>query len=131
MNVEQSQPTKVTTSDAPRPSGAYSQAVVANGFVYAAGQAPRDPETRAIVGSDIATQTRATLSNLRAVLEAAGSSFENVIKTTVHLADLNDFADFDAEYRKAFPTALPARTTVQSGLPGILVEIDAVAVVRS
>ena len=128
--MDRSHLTSVATTAAPTPSGAYSQAIIANGFVYAAGQAPLDPETKAIIGTDIATQTTATLSNLKAVLEAAGSSLEDVVKTTVHLADLTDFAEFDAAYRQVFDSNPPARTTVQSGLPKILVEIDAVAIVR-
>lgn len=119
--------TTVATTSAPSPSGAYSQAIVANGFVYVSGQGPIDPATGAHIGSDIAAQTTATLANLGAVLEAAGSSLARVVKTTVHLADLVDFLEFDAAYNQVFDVKPPARTTVQSGLPGILVEIDVIA----
>lgn len=127
--MDQTHLISVTSTGAPSPTGTYSQAIVAAGVVYASGQGPLDPSTGSIIGSDMAAQTRVTLSNLGSVLEAAGSSLSHVVKTTVHLADLADFADFDAAYREVFPATPPARTTVQSGLPGILVEIDAIALI--
>ena len=119
--------TSVTATNAPRPTGTYSHAIVAGGFLFTAGQGPLDPVTGSIVGGDITEQTTATLTNIDAILQAAGASLEDVIKTTVHLANLDDFAKFDEAYRNFFTDPAPARTTVQSGLPGIAVEIDVIA----
>ena len=118
----------VTAGGAPTPAGAYSHAVVVGDFIFTAGQGPFSAATGSAVGESVAEQTRATLQNLAAVLEEVGSSLGHVVKTTVHLADLTDFSEFDAAYREVFQNHLPARTTVQSGLPGIKVEIDCVAV---
>ena len=118
----------VETERAPRPKGAYSQAVVAGGTVWVAGQGPYDPATGEIVGATIAEQTRQTLRNLEAVLHAAGARLGDVVRVGAHLASFDLFADYDAAYREFFAEARPARTTVASGLGGILVEIDAVAV---
>lgn len=118
----------VETERAPRPKGAYSQAVVAGGTVWVAGQGPYDPETGEIVGATIAEQTRQTLRNLEAVLCAAGAQLGDVVRVGAHLASFDLFAGYDAAYREFFAEGRPARTTVASGLGGILVEIDAVAV---
>lgn len=119
--------TPVHTLRAPAPAGAYSQAMIAGNLVFTSGFGPMDPQT-GLVPATVEEQTRQTLHNVRAALEAAGASLEHVVKTTVHLADLSDWAAFDAAYREVMPEPLPARTTVGSQLTGILVEIDAVAV---
>lgn len=120
----------VTTSDAPAAIGPYSQAVVSSGgLVYTAGQLGLDPQTGELVGPGIEDQTRQALTNLAAVLQAAGSGLEKVLKTTVFLADMNDFAAMNQVYAQFFGTAPPARSAVQAArLPkGARVEIEAVA----
>lgn len=119
--------TPVHTPHAPAPAGAYSQAVVARDLVFTAGFGPQDPQTGRIPPT-VEEQTRQALRNVEAALEAAGAGLADVVKTTVHLARLSDWAAFDSAYRSVMPEPLPARTTVGSELPGILVEIDAVAV---
>lgn len=96
-------------------------------LVFTAGFGPQDPQTGRIPPT-VEEQTRQALRNVEAALEAAGAGLADVVKTTVHLAKLSDWAAFDAAYRSVMPEPLPARTTVGSELPGILVEIDAVAV---
>lgn len=119
----------IATERAPRPAGAYGQAVVANGFVFTAGMAPVDPDTGDVIGDGIAEQTQHTLDNLRAVLEAAGSGIDQVVKVTVHLEDVErDWPEFDAVFGKYFAGHRPARTAVGSRLGDILVEIDAIAI---
>ncbi len=122
---------QITTSEGAAPVGAYSQGIRAGGFVYVSGQGPLDPETGQVVEGGIEEQVRRTLLNVQAVLEAAGASPADVVKATVHLADIADFPRFDAVYAEHFPDPKPARTTVQSVLPGIRVEIDVVAYVGS
>lgn len=118
----------INDAAAPPPFGAYSQGVVANGFLYTAGFGPFDPESKLVVGDDITTQTRQTLANIAHVLATHGLDYSNIVKTTVHLNDLDrDFAAFDAAYRETVPAPYPVRTTVGSRLAGILVEIDVVA----
>jgi 2-iminobutanoate/2-iminopropanoate deaminase len=112
----------------PAPAGAYSPAVTFGDFVFVSGQAPIDPATGSLVQGSIEQRTLQTLANLGRVLEAAGSSLAGVVKVTAHLEDFALFDGFDAAYRATFADPLPARTTVQSGLGGIQVEIDAVAV---
>jgi 2-iminobutanoate/2-iminopropanoate deaminase len=107
--------------------GAYSQGLRAGDFVYVSGQGPVDPETQQIVGDTIEEQVALTLANVQAVLEAAGASMADVVRSTVHLADIGDFQRFNAVYAEHFPDPKPTRTTVQSVLPGIMVEIDVVA----
>ena len=121
----------VATDGAPAAIGPYSQAIVANGFIFSAGQLPLDPETMRLVDGDITDQTERVMQNLAAVLEAAGSGFDRVVKTTCFLADLNDFAAFNAVYGR-FMGANPApRSTVQvAKLPlGSLVEVECIALV--
>lgn len=120
----------IATKQAPAAIGPYSQAMVAGGFVFTAGQIPLDPATMEIVGSDVAAQTDRVLRNVAAVLAAAGSSLARVVKTTVYLADMADFAAMNAVYARHFGDHKPARSTIQAGaLPkGARVEIDAVAV---
>lgn len=119
----------VSTESAPRAIGPYSQAVVAGGLVFASGQIPLDPATGQFVEGGIREQTEQVLRNLSAVLEAAGSGLGRVVKTTVFLADMNDFAAMNEVYGRYFEGEAPARSTVQAGrLPrDARVEIDAVA----
>jgi len=122
----------VSTADAPQAIGPYSQAVRAGNQIYCSGQIPIDPATGLIVDGDISTQTRQVLTNLACVLEAAGSSLDQVVKTTVYLADMGDFAVMNAVYATFFSSPAPARSTVQAArLPrDVRVEIDVVAVTR-
>ncbi|SEO29268.1 endoribonuclease L-PSP [Actinacidiphila rubida] len=122
---------EVHTSDAPAPGGAYSQAVVANGFLYTAGTGPHDPTTGAVVGDTITEQTRQVLRNLRALLAARGLDFSDVVKVTSHLADLSrDYEAYNAVYEQTLPQPYPVRTTVGSTLDRKLIEIDMVAMLR-
>ena len=116
----------VRTSDAPQPKGVYSQAIVSGGFVYVAGQACVNPKTNEFEYGDIQSETRRTLQNIRAILEAAGSSLKDVVRVGVYLSDLNDFAAMNVVYKQFFPEDQPARTTVGVQLPKIKVEIDCV-----
>ena len=120
----------IRTERAPAAIGPYSQGVKANGFVFTAGQGGVDPATGKIVEGGIEAQTRQTLTNIQAILEAAGTSLANVVKVTVFLHDINDFAAMNGVYKEFFSSAPPARTTVAAkDLPlGVLVEIDVVAV---
>jgi 2-iminobutanoate/2-iminopropanoate deaminase len=122
----------VHTDDAPAAIGPYSQAVVHAGVVYTAGQIPLDPRTGEMVGGDVQSQTRRVFDNLRAVLEASGASLGSVLKTTVFLRDMNDFAAMNEVYAEAFGEHRPARSAVQAArLPrDASVEIEAVAVVH-
>ncbi len=117
----------VRTSDAPKPKGVYSQAIVADGFVFVAGQACVNPRTNEFEYGDIQSETRQTLENIRAILEAAGSSLKEVVRVGVFLADLNDFAAMNEVYKQYFPEDQPARTTVGVQLPKIRIEIDCIA----
>lgn len=119
----------VNSLSAPAAIGPYSQAIDAGDFVFLSGQVPIDPATGELVPGDIAAQTERVLDNLAAVLDAAGVGFANVVKTTIYLMDLGDFAVVNATYAKRFSEAPPARATVQvSALPkGARVEIDAIA----
>jgi 2-iminobutanoate/2-iminopropanoate deaminase len=123
----------VSTPHAPEAIGPYSQAVVTDGWVFCSGQISLDPSTMEIVGEDVAAQTDRVLTNLRAVLEAAGASLETVVKTTVFLKDMNDFAAMNEVYARHFGAHRPARAAVQAAaLPkGVDVEIEAVARTRS
>jgi 2-iminobutanoate/2-iminopropanoate deaminase len=120
----------VHTDRGPKPIGPYSQAVKANGFLYLAGQVALDPKTGELTGSDIRQQTERTLENVKGILEAAGSNLHHVVKTTVFLKDLNDFAVMNEVYSRFFNAAPPARSTVQaSRLPkDALLEIEVIAV---
>lgn len=117
----------IRTSNAPRPRGPYSQAIVAGDLVFVAGQVPVNPATNELELGDIRSETRLTLENVRAVLEAAGSSMRDVVRVGVFLADLNDFAAMNEVYAKFFPVDPPARSTVGAQLPKIKIEIDCVA----
>ena len=120
---------RVQTDNAPKAIGPYSQAIKSNGFVFASGQIPLDPATMQIVEGGIREQTERVLNNLSAVLQAAGSSLDSVVKTTVFLIDLADFADMNETYARFFGEAPPARSTVQvSRLPrDVRIEIDVIA----
>lgn len=121
----------ISADGVPAPGGAYSQAVVAHGFLYTAGTGPHDPVTGEVVGGDVAAQTRQTLANLRALLAARGLDFSDVVKVTVHLDDLHrDYEAYNAVYEQTMTSPFPARTTVGSTLDHKLVEIDLVAVLR-
>ena len=121
----------IQTDGAPQAIGPYSQAVKAGGFVFASGQIPLDPASMQIVDGDVRIQAARVLENLQAVLEAAGSSLEQVVKTTVFLADMNDFAAMNEVYATFFGATRPARSTVEvARLPrDARIEIDVVAVV--
>lgn len=123
----------VTSSKAPAAIGPYSQAIVANGMVFTAGVIPLDPETKQIAGDDIKAQAERVLTSLAGLLEDAGSSLENVVKTTCFLQDLADFPAFNEIYASRFTgESAPARSTVQvAALPmGVLVEVEAVALLN-
>jgi 2-iminobutanoate/2-iminopropanoate deaminase len=121
----------ISTPNAPAALGAYSQAVISNGFAFLSGQIPLDPATGKIVDGDIAAQTERVLENLKAVLEACGTSFTKVVKTTVYLKDMGEFAKMNEVYARYFPINPPARATVEvARLPrDVRVEIDCVATV--
>lgn len=120
----------IATAKAPAAVGPYSQAIKANGFVFTAGQLGLDPATGKLVEGDVTDQARQALKNLQAILEAAGSSLEQVVKVTVFLKDINDFKRVNEVYAEFFKASPPARSAVQvAALPlGGLVEIEAVAV---
>ena len=124
---------KISTDKAPSAIGPYSQGVVANGFLYAAGQIPLDPVSGKLVEGGIVEQTNCVMQNLQEVLGAAGVSWKEVVKTTVYLSDLANFPTLNEVYGKWLGDARPARSTVQvSALPrGALVEIDVIAAVGS
>lgn len=116
----------VHTTKAPQPAGPYSQAIVSGDLLFTAGFGPQDPATGEIPGT-VGEQTRQVLRNLRSVLAERGATLDDALKTTVHLADLADFEEFNAAYREFFSEPFPVRTTVGSQLANILVEIDLVA----
>jgi 2-iminobutanoate/2-iminopropanoate deaminase len=121
----------ISTSNAPLPVGVYSQAIVADGFVFVAGQAAINPETNLMELGDIRSETERTLKNIQAILIAAGSSLEHVVRFGVFLSDLNDFAAMNEIFHKFFPSDPPARSTVGVQLPNIKVEIDCIAQVSN
>lgn len=121
----------ISTENAPGAIGPYSQAIKTGGFIFCSGQIPIDPATGNFVSDDVAEQTEQVLKNLEAVLKAGGAGFENVVKTTVFLADMNDFAVMNEVYGRFFSDVKPARATVQAArLPrDARVEIDCIAAV--
>ena len=123
---------RVEIDSAPAAIGPYSQALIANGLVFTAGQIPLDPASGQLIEGDVAAQTRRVLTSLQAILEAAGASLQTVVKTTVFLADMNDFAAMNTVYGQFFGDHKPARSTVQAArLPrDVRVEIEAIAVVK-
>ncbi len=123
MNSEKKQ---IVTENAPSPAGPYSQGILADNFIFVAGQRPQDPATGEI-GEGIREQTRQVIKNIGSVLEAGGSSLENVVQSTVYLSDISDFDAMNEVYRELFPKPYPARTTFGVQLRGILVEINVIA----
>jgi 2-iminobutanoate/2-iminopropanoate deaminase len=119
----------ISTPNAPAALGAYSQAVISNGFAFLSGQIPLDPATGKVVEGDITAQTERVLENLKAVLEACGASLTKVVKTTVYLKDMGEFAKMNEVYARYFPINPPARATVEvARLPrDVRVEIDCIA----
>lgn len=121
--------TIVRTDNAPKPVATYSQGIACNGMVYVAGQGPASPKSGKIETDEIKEQTRQTLENLKAIVEAAGSSMSKVVKVSVFLKDIGEFAQMNEVYRQFFPADPPVRTTVQVGtFPGRMkIEIDCIA----
>ena len=119
----------IATNDGPKAIGPYSQAIKANGLVFLSGQIALDPATQQIISGDVAAQTERVLQNLAGILKAAGSSLEQVVKTTVFLKNMSDFAAMNDVYGRYFTQAPPARSTVEvARLPkDVLIEIDVIA----
>lgn len=118
---------QITTTKGATPGGAYSQGLKVGDFVFVSGQGPIDPESGQVVGDTIEEQTARVLENLQGILQAAGAGLADVVKVTAHLSDLTMFERYNRIYATYFPDPKPTRTTVGSSLPGILVEIDAIA----
>src|SRR6266481_5785090 len=119
----------ISTDRAPKPVGPFSQAIKANGFVFVAGITARDPKSGQVIEDDITRQTELVMENIKAILEAAGSSFDQTVKTTVYLKDMNDFDGMGKVYSRYFPSHPPARATVEvARLHGGRVEIELIAV---
>ncbi|MFW9925860.1 MAG: RidA family protein [Candidatus Thorarchaeota archaeon] len=123
--------TQVVTENAPKAIGPYSQGTKGNGFVFCSGQIPANPETGELVSGSITDQTRQALSNVKGVIESAGSSMDRVLKVTVFLKSMNDFSEMNAEYAKWFSEPPPARAAVEvARLPkDVDVEIEAIALI--
>ncbi len=123
--------TVIATDCGPKAIGPYSQAIKANGLVFLSGQIPLDPSTQQLITGEVAAQTERVLQNISAILEAAGTSLSRVVKTTVFLKSMNDFAAMNEVYGRHFSTEPPARSTVEvARLPkDVLVEIDVIALV--
>jgi len=119
----------IMTEKAPKPMGPYSQAILEGDFIFVAGQGPIDPATGKRELGDVRSETKRTFENMRAILQAAGSSLDHVVKCNVYLRDINDFAAMNEVYQSYFSAPFPARTTIQAGaLPGgIAVEIECIA----
>lgn len=119
----------IATKEGPQAIGPYSQAVRANGFVFVSGQVAIDPATQQVIGGDVAAQTERVMKNLAAILKAAGSGLEKVVRSTVFLKNMGDFAAMNEVYGRHFTAARPARSTVEvARLPkDVLVEIDVIA----
>ena len=119
---------EVSTNRAPKPVGPFSQGIKANGLIFVAGQTARDPQTGQVIEGDITVQTERVMENLKAILEAAGSSLDRTLKTTVYLKDMDDFEAMGKVYSRYFPSHPPARATVEvSRLHGGRVEIELIA----
>jgi reactive intermediate/imine deaminase len=123
--------TAIVTTDAPTPVAAYSQAVRKGNILQVAGQGPADPETNQFAGTTVAAQTRQVMRNIEAILRAAGAGFDDVVMMRVYLTDASHFTEMNDVYSSFVKAPYPARTTVFVGLaPGMLVEIDALAVLE-
>jgi 2-iminobutanoate/2-iminopropanoate deaminase len=118
---------RISTTTGAQPVGAYSQGLRAGDFVFVSGQGPLDPNTGKVVGNTIEEQTARVLENIKAILEAGGANMADVVKVSAHLSDMSMFERYNRVYASYFPDPKPTRTTVGSQLPGILVEIDAIA----
>lgn len=116
---------QITSMSAPQPSGAYSQGIAAGGFVFLSGQGPFTPDG-AVPEGGIAAQARQVFANLSAVAEAAGGSLADAVRVGVYLHTMADFGEMNDVYRATFPEPLPARTTIETPLPGFLIEVDVV-----
>jgi len=120
---------EISTNRAPKPVGPFSQAIKANGFIFVAGQTARDPQTGQVIEGDITRQTERVMENLKVILEAAESSLERTVKTTVYLKDMDDFEAMGKVYSRYFPSHPPARATVEvAQLHGGRVEIELIAI---
>lgn len=119
----------IATEHAPRAIGPYSQAIRANGFIFVSGQIPLDPATQQIVEGGVASQTEQVMANLEAILKAAGSGLDKVVRTGVYLKDISEFAAMNGVYERFFPHSAPARSTVEvARLPkDVRIEIDVIA----
>ena len=120
---------RISTTTGAQPVGAYSQGLRAGDFVFVSGQGPLDPKTGKVVGDTIEEQTARVLENIKAILEAGGAGMADVVKVSAHLSDMSLFERYNRVYASYLPDPKPTRTTVGSQLPGILVEIDAIAYV--
>ena len=118
---------RISTTTGAQPVGAYSQGLRAGDFVFVSGQGPLDPKTGKVVGDTIEEQTARVLENIKAILAAGDASMADVVKVSAHLSDMSLFERYNRVYASYFPDPKPTRTTVGSQLPGILVEIDAIA----
>jgi len=118
----------VKTANAPQPIGPYSQGIVADGFLFVSGQGAMDPKTGNLVGTDIESQTRQTLTNLRNIVEASGMSMRDLVRVSIYLKNMQDFKRMNEVYKSFFSESPPARTTIQAELPlpGMLIEIDTI-----
>lgn len=117
--------TQIRTDGAPQPSGAYSQGIAAGDYIFLSGQGPYD-ENGAKVEGGFGAEVRRVFANLAAVAEAAGGSLANAVRVGVYLSDMDDFDEMNRIYRETFPEPLPARTTIQTPLPGFGIEVDVV-----
>ena len=116
---------QITSTGAPQPSGAYSQGIAAGGFVFLSGQGPFTPDG-AVPEGGFSAQARQVFANLAAVAEAAGGSLADAVRVGVYLHTMADFGEMNVVYRQTFPEPLPARTTIETPLPGFLIEVDVV-----
>lgn len=121
---------EIKTLEAPSPAGPYSQAIVADKFVFVAGQRPQDPET-GFISNDIKGQTRQCIKNIEKILQEAGSSLENIVRSNVYVSDIKYFDEMNEVYREMIPTPFPSRTTIGVQLRGILVEIEVIALLKN
>jgi 2-iminobutanoate/2-iminopropanoate deaminase len=121
----------ISTTEAPQAIGPYSQAIVANGFVFVSGQIPINPQNSEVLRGTVTEQTEQVLRNLQSILKEAGTSLEKVVKTTVYLSSMNDFEEMNKKYAQYFSSTKPARATIEVGrLPkDVGVEIDAIAII--